>query len=116
MASGGGAANIAAHFVLPTLLCTSYSPIPVVLRPSCRPVAPFRENCCGESGSHYLLFLEEDCDAMLQSADACGVGLAAVSRDVVESVQYILKKGYNAHSARGGGAGKSAVEREAMVV
>ena len=36
--------------------------------------------------------------------------------DVVESVNYILKKGYNGHSARGGGAGKSAVEREAMVV
>ena len=43
------------------------------------------------------------------------MGLAAVSRDVVETVNYILKKGYNGHSARGGGAGKSAVEREAMV-
>ena len=53
---------------------------------------------------------------MLKSADACGVGLAAVSGDVVESVNYILKKGYNGHSARGGGADKSAVEREAMVV
>ena len=53
---------------------------------------------------------------MLESADACGVGLGAVSGDVVESVNYILKKGYHGHSARGGGAGKSAVEREAMVV
>ena len=53
---------------------------------------------------------------MLKSADAYGVGLAAVSGDVVESVNYILKKGYNGHSARGGGAGKSAMEREAMVV
>ena len=53
---------------------------------------------------------------MLESADACWVGLAAVSGDVVESVNYILKKGYNGHSARGGGAGKSEVEREAMVV
>ena len=102
---------------LRTLLRTVYSPIPVVPRPSCRPGATaFREHCCGESGSHYLLFLEEDCDAMLESADACGVGLVAVSRDVAESVNYILKKGYNGHSARGGGAGKSAVEREAMVV
>ena len=102
---------------LRTLLRTLYSPIRVVPRPSCRPVAAaFGEHCCGESGSHYLLFLEEDCDAMLESADACGVGLAVVSGDVVESTNYILKKGYNGHSARGGGAGKSAVEREAMVV
>ena len=101
---------------LRTLLCTLYSPIPVVPRPSCRPIAAaFREHCCGESGSHYLLFLEEDCDAMLESADACGGGLAAVSGDVVESVNYILKKGYNGHSARCGAAGKSAVEQEAMV-
>ena len=58
---------------LRTLLRTLYSRIPVVPRPSCRPVAAaFREHCCGESGSHYLLFLEEDCDAMLESADACG--------------------------------------------
>ena len=102
---------------LRTLLRTLYSPIPVVSRPSCRPVAAaFREHCCGKSGSHYLLFLKEDCDAMLESADARGVGLAAVSGDVVESVNYILNKRYNGHSARGGGAGKSAVEREAMVV
>ena len=53
---------------------------------------------------------------MLESADACGVGLAYESGDVVESVPYILKKGYNGHSARGRGAGKSAVEQEGMVV
>ena len=34
----------------------------------------------------------------------------------MESTNYILKKGYNGHSSRGGGAGKSVVEREAMVV
>ena len=97
---------------LRTCLRTLYSPIPVVSRPSCPPVAAaFREHCCGESGSHYLLFLEEDCDAMLERVDACGVALAALSQDVVESVNYILKKGYNGHSARGGGAGKSAVEQ-----
>ena len=102
---------------LRTLLRILYSSIPVVPRPSCRPVAAaFREHCCGESGSHYLLFLEEDYDAMLESADACGVGLGAMSRDVVESTNYILKEGYNGHSSRDGGAGKSAVEREAMVV
>ena len=53
---------------------------------------------------------------MLESADTCGVGLAAVSRDVVGSVNYISRKGYNGHSARGGGVGKSAVEREAMAI
>ena len=53
---------------------------------------------------------------MLESADACRVGLAAVSGDIVESTNYILKKGCNGHSSRGGGAGKSAVEGEAMVV
>ena len=58
---------------LRTLLRTLYSPIPVVPSPSCRPVAAvFREHCCGEWGSHYLLLLEEDCDAMLESADSCG--------------------------------------------
>ena len=91
MASGCGATNIATHFVLA---------ISVVPRPSCRPVAAaFREHCCGESGSHDLLFVEEDCDTMLESADACGVGFAAVSGDVVESTNYILKKPYNGHSS-----------------
>ena len=102
-----------------TLLRTLYSPIPVVPCPSCQRVAAaFREHGCVELGSHYLWFLEEDCDTMLGSADACGGGggLAAVSGEVVESTNYILKKGYNGHSSRGGGAGKSAVAREAMVV
>ena len=37
---------------LRTLLRTLYSPIPVVPRPSCRPVAAaFREHCCGEFGN-----------------------------------------------------------------
>ena len=66
--------------------------------------------------SHYLLFLEDNCDRMLQNADACGVGLAAVSGDVVDRTNYILKKRYNGHSSRGGGVGKSVVQREAMVV
>ena len=58
---------------LRTLVRTLYLPILVVPRPSCRFVAAaFRKRCCGESGSHYLLFLEEDCDTMLESADALG--------------------------------------------
>ena len=53
---------------------------------------------------------------MLEGADACWAGLAAMSGDVVGSTNYILKKGYNGRSSKGGVAGKSAVEREAMVV
>ena len=53
---------------------------------------------------------------MLESADACGVGFADVWGDVGEGTNYILKKRYNGHSSRGRGAGKSALEREAMVV
>ena len=100
-----------------TLLHTLYLPIPVVPRPTCRAVAAaFREHCSGELGSHYLLFLEEYCDTMLQSPEASRVGLAAVLGDVVESTNYILKKGYNGHSSRGGDGGNSVVAREAMVV
>ena len=41
---------------------------------------------------------------MLESADACWVGLAAVWGDVLESTNYILKKGYNGHDSSGWGA------------
>ena len=102
---------------LRTLLRTLYSPIPLVPRPLCRPVvAAFQGHYCGESGSHHLLFLEEDCDAMLESADAFGLGWAAVSWDVAESTNYILRKGYSGHSSRGGNVAKTAVEGEAIVV
>ena len=53
---------------------------------------------------------------MLERGDACVVGWAAVLGDVVESTNYILKKGYNGHNSRGRGAGNSAVQREAVVV
>ena len=44
-------------------------------------------------------------------------GIGCCVGDVVESTNYILKKGYNGHSAGVcAGVGKSAVEREAMVV
>ena len=68
MASGCGAANIATHFVL----ASSGYATPFMLTVA----AAFREHSYGEPGSHYLLFLEEDCDTMLESADACGVGIA----------------------------------------
>ena len=108
MASGCTAANIGTHFVFADSCCAT----------------PFVPTCCScvsgtqlrGAGVALFVFLEEDSDAMLESADACGVGLAVVSGEVVESTNYILKKGYNGHSSRGGGAGKSAVEREGMVV
>ena len=53
---------------------------------------------------------------MLESVAACGVGLAAVLGDVAQRTNCIMKQGYNGHSSGGGGAGKNAVEREAMVV
>ena len=102
VASGNGAANTATHCVL----ANSGSATPLVS--TCC--------CCGASGSHYLLFFEEDCDAMLEIVDAYGVELAAVSGDVVERTNYILKKGYNGHSSRCGNACQSAVERDAMGV
>ena len=43
-----------------------------------------------------------------------GIGCRVVGR--CGGTNDSLKKGYNAHSSRGGGAGKSVVEREAMVV
>ena len=78
---------------LRTLLRTLYSPVWFVPRPLCRPIAAaFGEQRRGELGSHYLLFLEEDCDTTLESVDACELGLAAVSRDVVElHLHYIFQ-------------------------
>ena len=60
----------------------------------------FWEPCFVESGMPYLLFHEEVCDTMLESADVCGVGLATVSGDVVEITNYILEKGYNGHISK----------------
>ena len=102
MASGCGAANIAAHFVLADSGC--FAPFAYLL------LLRFGNIVAGSRGRTIC------CSSKFESADACGVGLAVVSGDVVESVNYILKKGYNGHSAGGGGAGKSAVKREAMVV
>ena len=58
---------------------------------------------CGEAGSHCLLLLEADCDTMLEIADEYGPWLAAVSGAILESTNYILRKGYKEHSSKGGG-------------
>ena len=75
LASGCGSPKIATHFVLASSGCAT----PFVS------AAALPEHCCAESGSHYLLFLEEDCDTMLESVDACGVGLSKKSEDAVHS-------------------------------
>ena len=85
MASDCRSMNIVTHFVLASSGCA----IPCV--------STF---CCSISGtllwgvgSHYLLFLIEDCNTMLESAAACGVRLAPVLGDVVESSNTILRRG-----------------------
>ena len=53
------------------------------------------------------------------NAARLGVGLGAVCADVVESLNAILKRAYNDHTARGGGGGMpgaTSLEREAEVV
>ena len=66
----------------------------------------YRELCCKAScQSNCLLYPEEDVTEALANAAGLGAGLGAVLADVVESLNTILKKVYNDHTARGGGAG-----------
>ena len=68
--------------------------------PQCAPVArAYRKAICPDSKGHYLLFLEEDCQHVL--ADIYPYGMAMFSGDVVESLNRLLKKGFNDHSDRG---------------
>ena len=78
----------------------------------------YREKCCKATcQSNYLLYLEEDVTKALAHAAGLGVGLGAVSADVVQSLNAILKKAYNDQTARGGGVpGASNLEREGEVV
>ena len=68
--------------------------------PACKPVATaFRKALCPIPGSHYLLFQEEDHQQL--PADIYPYGMAMFSRDVVKSLNRLLKKGFNDHSSRG---------------
>ena len=70
--------------------------------PQCRAAAAaFREHCAPRSASHYLLFLDEDADHVLD--DIWPFGLAMFSNDIVQSLNRFLKQAFNEHSARGGG-------------
>ena len=70
--------------------------------PPCASVATaFREAICPTSGSQYLLFLEHDCEQLLE--DIYPYGMAMFSGDVVEGFNRLLKQAFNDHSNRGGG-------------
>ena len=72
------------------LLKDLYHTYQVGTRPQCRAsVAAFREHCAPRSASHYLLFLEEDADRLLD--DIWSFGLAMFSNDIVESLNRFLK-------------------------
>ena len=78
----------------------------------------YRLHCC-KAGcqSNYLFYLEEDVTLAVANAARLGVGLGAVCADVVESLNAILKRAYNNHTARGGEMpGATALEWEAEVV
>ena len=84
------------------LLKDLYHTYQVGTRPQCRAAAAaFREHCAPRSASHYLLFLEEDVDRVLD--DIWPFGLAMFSNDIVESLNRCLKQAFNEHSAWGGG-------------
>ena len=72
---------------------------------------------CGKVAcqSTYLFYLEEDVTLAVANAARLGVSLGAVCADVVESLNAILKRAYDDHTARGGGGGMlgaTALERE----
>ena len=77
----------------------------------------FCEHGAPGSASHYLLFLEEDADRLLE--DIWPFGMAMFSNDIVESLNRFLKQAFNEHNARGGdkqkATGQSACGRPASV-
>ena len=76
----------------------------------------YRLHCCKAAcQSNHLSYLEEDVTLAVANAARLGVGLGAVCADVVESLNAILKRAYNDHTARGRGM-PGALEREGEVV
>ena len=69
------------------LLRDLYHTYQVGPRPQCR--AAFREHCAPGSASHYLLFLEEDANRLL---DIWPFDMAMFSNDIVESPNGFLKQ------------------------
>ena len=88
------------------LLWDPYHTYQVGPRLQCRAIAAaFREHCAPRSACHYLPFLEEDADRLLD--DIWPFGMAMFSNDIVGSQKRFLKQAFNEHSARGGGKQKA---------
>ena len=67
--------------------------------------------CNLSNQSNCLLYLEEDVTTAVANAARLGVGFGAVCADVVESLNAILQRSYNDHTARPPGGGDSAGPR-----
>ena len=78
----------------------------------------FRLHCCKAAcQSNHLFYLEEDVTLAVANVARLGVGLGMVCADVVESLNAILKRANNDHTARGGRMpGATALQREGEVV
>ena len=63
----------------------------------------YRAHCCKTCQSNYLLYPEEDVTTAVANAACLGVGLGALCADVVESLNAILTRAYNDHTAGPGG-------------
>ena len=77
-----------------------------------------RAHCCKAAfQSNYLLYLEEDVATAVANAARLETGLGTACADVVESLNAILKRDYNDHTARwGGGGGGTSLEKKAEIV
>ena len=69
-------------------------------------------------GKGPLPCMEEDVTTAVANAAHLGVGWGALCADVVDSLNAILKRAYNDHTAQGGGGmpGATSLKREAEVV
>ena len=85
--------------VLQALYCTYQGPNLL----NCATMAEdFRRNYTVGTASWYLLSIDHDVDAMLQSIWT--FGLAIFCGDISKSISYFLKHGHNKHTNRGGEA------------
>ena len=68
---------------------------------ACHAVAKeYRVQCCPVTTSNYMVFVEWDCDTVLQSIR----GLGMLWPDVQETLTRFEKQAHNEHRARGGGS------------